>query len=144
MIERSRPPAVRRGLGQTLSRRSGGSERLCRPGPDRWVAQSMRSRRAARGPAARTHPQRQHERTTNPMSANIDQIASEQVRETVRERYADAARQVAATSGCGCGPGCCGTERSDPVTSRLYADDELAAVPTAAAQVSLGCGNPTA
>jgi SAM-dependent methyltransferase len=74
----------------------------------------------------------------------MEQIAPEQVRETVRARYADAARQAAASSGCGCGPGCCGTERSDPVTAHLYGDDELAAVPTAAAQVSLGCGNPTA
>ena len=65
------------------------------------------------------------------MSTQVEQVAPEQVRETVREKYAEAARQVATTSGCGCGPGCCSTERTDPVTSNLYGDDEQAAVPTA-------------
>jgi arsenite methyltransferase len=78
------------------------------------------------------------------MSTQTEQVAPEQVREHVRTKYAEAARQVAAASGCGCGPGCCSTDRNDPVTSHLYASDELAAVPTAAAHVSLGCGNPTA
>ncbi|HEU0115231.1 MAG TPA: arsenite methyltransferase [Thermomicrobiales bacterium] len=78
------------------------------------------------------------------MNTAVNQNAPEHLRETVREKYAEAARQVAAASGCGCGPGCCGAERNDPVTSNLYADDEQAAVPAAALQVSLGCGNPTA
>jgi arsenite methyltransferase len=72
------------------------------------------------------------------------QTASDHIRETVRERYTEAARQVAASTGCGCGPGCCGTERNDPVTSNLYSDDEQSVVPHAAGQASLGCGNPAA
>jgi SAM-dependent methyltransferase len=65
--------------------------------------------------------------------------------DTVRERYADAARRVAAgeDAACGCGPSaasaCC-----DPITANLYGNDEAAAVPDTALRASLGCGNPTA
>jgi SAM-dependent methyltransferase len=65
--------------------------------------------------------------------------------ETVREKYADAARRAAAgeAAACGCGPSatsaCC-----DPITANLYGDDEAAAVPETALRASLGCGNPTA
>lgn len=65
--------------------------------------------------------------------------------DTVRERYADAARRVAAgeDAPCGCGPSaasaCC-----DPITANLYGDDEVAALPDTALRASLGCGNPTA
>ena len=65
--------------------------------------------------------------------------------DTVRERYADAARRVAAgeDAACGCGPSaasaCC-----DPITANLYGDDEAAALPDTALRASLGCGNPTA
>ena len=78
------------------------------------------------------------------MSVNVETISSDQIRETVREKYAESARRVAESSGCGCGPGCCRTESSDPVTSNLYAADEVADLPDAAVAVSLGCGNPTA
>src|SRR6266576_4343971 len=68
----------------------------------------------------------------------------EKITETVRERYAEAARRV--TSGqaatCGCGTGsdpCC-----DPITSNLYGDAEAGEVPDTALKASLGCGNPTA
>lgn len=66
------------------------------------------------------------------------------VLENVREKYATAARRVTEASGCGCGPGCCTTGGTDPVTSNLYETDELRDVPVAAAAASLGCGNPTA
>ena len=75
------------------------------------------------------------------MSAAVEH---DQIRETVREKYAESARRVAESSGCGCGPGCCRTESADPVTSNLYAADEIAALPDAAIAASLGCGNPTA
>src|SRR5215217_6658699 len=78
------------------------------------------------------------------MSANVELFAPDQIRETVREKYAESARRVAEASGCGCGPGCCRTESTDPVTSNLYAADEVADLPEAAVAVSLGCGNPTA
>ena len=64
--------------------------------------------------------------------------------DTVRERYAEAARRVTrgATATCGCGTAtsaCC-----DPISSDLYGDGDAAAVPDAALRASLGCGNPTA
>jgi len=65
--------------------------------------------------------------------------------DTVREKYAEAARRIAAgeSAACGCGPSatnaCC-----DSITANLYADDEAAAVPDTALRASLGCGNPTA
>jgi SAM-dependent methyltransferase len=69
----------------------------------------------------------------------------DQIRENVREKYGQAARQV--TEGRG---GCCSSAISasglscDPITSDLYAGHETASLPTAAVQASLGCGNPTA
>ena len=68
----------------------------------------------------------------------------ENLTETVRARYAEAARHVSggAAATCGCGPAvsaCC-----DPITSNLYGEDDAAQVPDAALKASLGCGNPTA
>ena len=65
--------------------------------------------------------------------------------DTVRDKYAEAARRIAAgeSAACGCGTSatsaCC-----DSITANLYADDEAAAVPDTALRASLGCGNPTA
>ena len=75
------------------------------------------------------------------MSASVEQ---DHVRESVRAKYAESARRVAETSGCGCGPSCCRSDSFDAVTSNLYDADEIAAVPDAAIASSLGCGNPTA
>jgi arsenite methyltransferase len=59
----------------------------------------------------------------------------EDIREAVRERYAEAAK-AAGAGGC-CGPGCCGT-------AELYSGEERDSLPDAAKLASLGCGNPTA
>ena len=64
--------------------------------------------------------------------------------DTVRERYAEAARRVTggATATCGCGTAtsvCCG-----PISSDLYDDADAAAVPDTALRASLGCGHPPA
>ena len=66
------------------------------------------------------------------------------ITETVRDRYAEAARRAAGggTATCGCGTSalaCC-----DPITSNLYSDDEASELPETALKASLGCGNPTA
>ena len=66
------------------------------------------------------------------------------ITETVREKYADAAKRAAngepASCGCGTGsPSCC-----DPITSDLYDAEQTASVPETALKASLGCGNPTA
>ncbi len=63
-----------------------------------------------------------------------------EIREEVRERYAKAA-----TSGSCCGPECCHDETLDKdLTDGGYTATELSAIPTEAADASLGCGNPTA
>ncbi|MEU4668961.1 arsenite methyltransferase [Amycolatopsis sp. NPDC023774] len=62
------------------------------------------------------------------------------LRETVRQRYAAAAREV--TSG---GTACCGPAPVEvDFGSGLYAADERAELPAEAVAASLGCGNPTA
>lgn len=69
----------------------------------------------------------------------------EQVRRSVREKYASAARSSLATTDGGCcgGSSCCGTDAAaDPVTSGNY--DEVDTPFTEALAASLGCGNPTA
>jgi ubiquinone/menaquinone biosynthesis C-methylase UbiE len=79
-----------------------------------------------------------NERKDEVMSAQMNSVASEQIRETVRAHYADAAHQVAASAAGG------GADPLDPLAANVYADEEQAAVPQAAVQISLGCGNPTA
>ena len=72
-------------------------------------------------------------------------IAPEDLRETVRAKYAAQARRVTESSGSCCEPSCCGsTATADPITGDLYAKEEVAGVPEDALQASLGCGNPTA
>jgi arsenite methyltransferase len=78
------------------------------------------------------------------VSATIVPTTADQIRENVREKYAERARQAAEASECGCGPSCCRPESADPVTSNLYAEDEVAILPGGAVAASLGCGNPTA
>src|SRR5438105_15044028 len=81
----------------------------------------------------------------------------EQLREAVRNRYAQTALQVLGgsepTSDACCGSTCCSTSNgnsccstvnSDAITNDLYSHSELGALPVAAALASLGCGNPTA
>jgi arsenite methyltransferase len=78
------------------------------------------------------------------MAATIVPTTADQIRESVREKYAESARRAAESTGCGCGPSCCRTEGGDPVTSDLYGGDEVATLPGGALAASLGCGNPTA
>ncbi|MET0154468.1 MAG: arsenite S-adenosylmethyltransferase, partial [Candidatus Binatia bacterium] len=65
-----------------------------------------------------------------------------EIREVVRERYAEAAeRATKGKAGC-CDPsplsGC------DPITRDLYSETEAGGLPEEAVRASLGCGNPTA
>lgn len=64
------------------------------------------------------------------------------VKEVVREKYGEIARQVTSGGKASCcgGPSSC----SDPITSNLYVDSETVGLPTEAVTASLGCGNPTA
>jgi SAM-dependent methyltransferase len=69
---------------------------------------------------------------------------SDTIRETVRERYGQAALRVME----GGANGCCGASAScggeDPIKRGLYAEGETAGLPEGAVLASLGCGNPTA
>jgi arsenite methyltransferase len=76
-----------------------------------------------------------------------------EIRETVKERYANAAKAAAESdqASCGCGPGGCGgqggltDERGTQVFgSSLYDHADAQAAPAAAVEASLGCGVPTA
>jgi arsenite methyltransferase len=69
------------------------------------------------------------------------------VREQVRERYAEAALSLAEGCGCGCdceAIGCCGEEETTLFGHGLYAADERTDLPENAVAASLGCGNPVA
>jgi SAM-dependent methyltransferase len=63
------------------------------------------------------------------------------IKEVVRERYAEIARSVQTP-----GSSCCydGEAGSCGISANLYADDETGVVPQDAVTASLGCGNPTA
>ncbi len=64
---------------------------------------------------------------------------STDIKEAVRERYAEAAKSK--SSCCG-GSDCCSDP--DPITRDLYDELQRSDVPAAALEASLGCGNPTA
>src|SRR5512134_1036694 len=68
----------------------------------------------------------------------------ETLKETVQQKYGEAARAVrsGAKAQCGCGTSACC--EFDPITSNLYDEAQAAAIPAEALLASLGCGNPTA
>ena len=74
---------------------------------------------------------------------------SNELKEEIRARYADAALAAAAGSGCS-GPscceenGCCGDAGPGAFGANLYDAELRGEVPEAALLASLGCGNPTA
>jgi ubiquinone/menaquinone biosynthesis C-methylase UbiE len=64
------------------------------------------------------------------------------VKETVKEKYAEAALKALGGEKANCGPsGACGC---DPITENLYDNAQTAGLPEGAVLASLGCGNPTA
>ncbi|MDR3702928.1 MAG: arsenite methyltransferase [Candidatus Sulfopaludibacter sp.] len=66
------------------------------------------------------------------------------IKEAVRERYGEAARRVQSGKTSCCGSGSSVAGECDPITSKLYSEEESGGVPEQALQASLGCGNPTA
>jgi arsenite methyltransferase len=66
----------------------------------------------------------------------------QEVRENVRQRYAETALRVMQGGGGCCGP--VSQTSKDPITSSLYGEDQTSALPADAVTASLGCGNPTA
>ncbi len=65
------------------------------------------------------------------------------IKEAVREKYAQAALGAGAGRK-GCCSGSSAESSCDPITANLYEQSQIAEVPSEAAAVSLGCGNPTA
>ncbi|HVB87762.1 MAG TPA: arsenite methyltransferase, partial [Candidatus Dormibacteraeota bacterium] len=67
--------------------------------------------------------------------------ADPHIKEVVREKYGELARQAQAGGKPCCGPAasCC-----DAITANLYSATDAAAIPEEALRASLGCGNPTA
>jgi len=67
---------------------------------------------------------------------------NQDIKETVKEKYAEAALKVLGGEKGSCGPGgACGC---DPITENLYDAAETSGLPEGAVLASLGCGNPTA
>ncbi len=70
-------------------------------------------------------------------------MGQQEIKEIVKEKYAQAAQRVS-----GGGKACCGgaaeTGHDDPITSNLYSENETAGLPEEAVTASLGCGNPSA
>jgi len=71
-------------------------------------------------------------------------MSTKEIREVIREKYGQAAREARSERASCCGPAsklktCC-----DPITSGLYSAQESGEVPEAAMRASLGCGNPAA
>ncbi len=90
--------------------------------------------------------------------STIEQTQADQLREQVRDRYANAARQATAgaqandcgcgqPAGCGCATSCCGPGETVDAPAwgpGLYTPGEQGELPETALLASLGCGNPTA
>ena len=78
----------------------------------------------------------------------------DEIREAVRDRYAEAARVASAGAGasccgpadssCGCGSGELAGIKNDVFGEQLYPHSDRETLPDAAQLASLGCGNPTA
>jgi arsenite methyltransferase len=78
-------------------------------------------------------------------SAGADASATVDVRETIREKYAAAARQVAEQGSVGCGPVVVtDADRNQVFGSSLYDGAETEGATATAVAASLGCGVPTA
>src|SRR5438309_5841976 len=67
-----------------------------------------------------------------------DPVNGEHIKETVKQKYGQAALRVLGGEPGDCGCAC------DPLSSNLYDAAQTAALPEGAVLASLGCGNPTA
>jgi arsenite methyltransferase len=70
-------------------------------------------------------------------------MAESEIKDAIKTKYGEAARQVTA-GGLACCGGAGQLSACDPVTSNLYDRAQIAALPEEALAASLGCGNPTA
>jgi arsenite methyltransferase len=70
-------------------------------------------------------------------------MSEQNIQEVVKEKYGEAARQVAQGRTACCGGGAA-LSACDPITKNLYDEPQKSALPAEAVAASLGCGNPTA
>src|SRR3954469_876604 len=149
------PPAARRRAAQA---RRQGLRLRARPAVRRLPAHAVaspeeaargrhRRLRAARSVGLLLRPPRRAEGAERMADLTTDQTQEPEIRETVRERYAAAARAMAAQqpSSCGCRP--VATTDADGVAvfgSSLYDEAQATGASATAVQASLGCGVPTA
>jgi len=70
-------------------------------------------------------------------------MAGGEIKEVVKSKYGEAARQVAA-GGTACCGGAAELNLCDPISSNLYDESQKSLLPAQAVAASLGCGNPTA
>ncbi len=68
-------------------------------------------------------------------------MTTENLKEAVKEKYGQAAKQAIAGKKSCCGPR---AGNSDPITINLYNPSQTRQIPEEAVLASLGCGNPTA
>ncbi len=68
-------------------------------------------------------------------------MTTENLKEAVKERYGQAAKQATAGRKSCCGPR---AGNPDPITINLYNPSQTSQIPEEAVLASLGCGNPTA
>ncbi len=85
---------------------------------------------------------------SQPQDQSTNQKQADEIRQNVRDSYAQVAEASNEGSGCGTGASCCGVSDDDAintlVSTRLgYSEDDLDAVPEGA-DMGLGCGNPRA
>ena len=71
-------------------------------------------------------------------------MASEDIKEVVKQKYGQAALRVTSAGSTSCCDSASSRGACDPITSNLYDAGEMQALPEAALAASLGCGNPTA
>jgi arsenite methyltransferase len=72
-------------------------------------------------------------------------MSTPNIKETVRQKYAEAALRAATGGSSCCGSSPAGASScGDPITSNLYDGSQTHQVPEEALRASLGCGNPTA
>src|SRR5580700_2125489 len=81
-------------------------------------------------------------RSDFPVNAQGVVMSEENIQQVVKDKYGEAARQVAAGKSACCGGG---GELSgcDAIKRDLYDSAEKSALPAEAVAASLGCGNPT-
>jgi SAM-dependent methyltransferase len=89
--------------------------------------------------------------------STAEHTQADQLRDQIRDRYANAARQATAgaqandcgcgqPAGCGCATSCCAPDSAEVPAfgPALYSSGEQGELPETALLASLGCGNPTA